>query len=140
MRGVATLHVIDGTMVKWGYFRLPEEKCQSALKMGFMSSYMFQQDVDPKHMVELCKQWVIWKVPKQLKTPVKSPNLNPTVHFWAHLKIRVHSRNLQSKQDLKRIVTEEWRKIDRLTCKNLVNSMQSICTPLIKSRSYSSRY
>ena len=83
------------------YGDVPEEKVkQRALKMGFMSSYMFQQDDDPKHRAEMCKQWVMWNVPNQLKTHVQSPDLNPIELLWAHLKITVHSRNLLSKQEL----------------------------------------
>ena len=37
------------------------------------------------------------------------------------------------KHELKRIVAEEWGKIDPLICKNLVNSMQRRCKSVIKS-------
>ena len=139
-KGVGTLHFFDGTMDKWGYLDVLKKNVkQSALKMGFMPSYKFQQDNDPKHTAEICKQLAIWNVPKQLKTPAQSPDLNPIEHLWVHLKRRVHSHNLQSKHELNRIVAEEWGKIDPLTCKNLVNSMQRRCKSVIKSRGYSSR-
>ena len=72
-----------------------------------MSSCIFQQNKDPKLSVKTCKQWVIRNMPTLRKTPAQLPDLNPIEHLWAHFKIRVHCRSLQSKQELKFIVTEE---------------------------------
>ena len=140
-KGVGTLHFIDGIMDKWGYLDILKKNVkQSAQKMGLTSGYMFQQDNDPKHTAEVCKQWLIWNVPKQLKTPAQSPDLNLIEHLWVRLKRQVSSKNVSSKTELKQVVTEEWNKIQPSTCKRLVNSMQRRCVSVLKARGYSSTY
>ena len=75
LRGVEILNFIDGTRDKLWY--LIKNVKHTALIAVFMSSYMFQQDNNPKHTAEMCKQLVVWNVPKQLKRPAQSPDLSP---------------------------------------------------------------
>jgi hypothetical protein len=42
---------------------------QSTIKMGMSYVYMFQQENNSKHNEELNRQWLVWNIPKQLKTP-----------------------------------------------------------------------
>jgi hypothetical protein len=59
-RGVNNIHFIDGIMDKY---------------MSYV--YMFQQENNSKHNAELNRQWLIWNIPKQLKTPAQSPDFKP---------------------------------------------------------------
>lgn len=111
-KGVGNIQFIDNVMDKFVYNDILRKNVkQSAAKLDMLPTYMFQQDNDPKHTADLNKTWLIWNVPKQLKTPPQSADLNPIEHLWAFLKPRVHSRNPSSKEELKKVVTEEWCKI-----------------------------
>ncbi|KAJ4427525.1 hypothetical protein ANN_25173 [Periplaneta americana] len=106
-KGVGTIHFIDDNLNKWGYLNILKNNVkQSVEKMGLLASYMFQQDNDPKHTAEINKLWLIWNVPKQLRTPAQSADLNPIEHLWPILKRRVRKCKVTSKEDLKRNLGE----------------------------------
>lgn len=140
-KGVGTIHFIDGIMNQWVYNDILKKNIkQSAEKMGMSASYAFQQDNDPKHTAAINKHWLIWNVPKQLKTPAQSPDLNPIEHLWGILKRNVHQHNVSSKNELKRVVSEEWGKISTETCCKLVQSMGQRCKAIIKAKGHCTKY
>ena len=75
-----------------------------------------------------------------MKTPPQSADLNPIEHLWAFLKPRVHSRNPSSKEELKRVVTEEWSKISPRVSDKIVRSMQSRFEAVIKDKGHPTKY
>ena len=98
--GVGTMEFIDGTMDELGNDGiLKRDVKQRAQKLGITTSYMYQQDNDPMHTADLNKMWLIWNVPKQLRT-AQSPDLHPIEHIWAVLKTNVHKHHSSSKQEL----------------------------------------
>ena len=84
---------------------------------------MFQQENNSKHNAESNRQWLIWNIPKQLKTPAQSLDLKPIEHLWAILKRGVHKVSIKSKNHLKGVVIRECLSIGPEISRNLVNSM-----------------
>ena len=103
-RGVGNIHFIDGTMDKYVYNDIQKKNVkQIAIKMGMLNVHTFQQDNNSKHTSELNRQWLIWNIPKQLKMPAQSPDLNTIENLRAILKMCVHKMSIKSKDRLKRL-------------------------------------
>jgi hypothetical protein len=138
---VGKIHFINVIMVKYEYNDILKKNVkQSTMKMGMSYVYMFQQENNNKHNAELNRQWLIWNIHKQLKTPAQSPDLKPIEHLWAILKRGVHKVIIRSNNHLKRVVIQEWEAISSEICRNLVNSMHRRCVSVIKAKGYATKY
>ena len=62
---------------------------ESATNLGLTGDYYFQQDNDPKHCFKLLREWLIYNLPHQLKTPPQSTDLNPIENLRDHLERQV---------------------------------------------------
>lgn len=89
-----------------------------------LPTYVFELDNYPKHTAALNKEWLIWNIPKQLRTPPRSIDLTPIEHIWAFLKRRIYKINASSRYELKQFLIEEWPQISPATCNKFVMSMQ----------------
>ncbi|GFW42849.1 transposable element Tcb1 transposase [Trichonephila clavipes] len=68
--GIGKLCFIDGIATARTYIDILRHNLQSsAQKLGFGTSYVFQQDNDPKHTANLTREWLLYNSPRQLKTP-----------------------------------------------------------------------
>ena len=86
--GTGNLVFIDTVMDQNVYLNILKENLkQSALKLGMPSV-----DNDPKHTAYKVKEWLLYNVPKQLKTPPQSPDMNPIKNLWWILKQLVHQQ------------------------------------------------
>ena len=83
--------------------------------------------------------WLESNVPNMLRTPPQSPDVNPIEHLWDHLEQRIRKHNITSKESLKAILEDEWRKIPEVT-KNLVDSMPRRLDAVLKSKGYATKY
>lgn len=68
--GTGAMVFIDTTMNKMGYLNILKRNLQpSVQKLNLPNDYHFQQDNDPKHTSHVVREWLLYNVPKQLKTP-----------------------------------------------------------------------
>lgn len=122
--GVGNLTFIDGIMNAEKYVDILRHNLKSsAEKLGIKDTFLFQQDNDPKHTANKTKEWMLYNVPRQLKTPPQSPDINPIEHLWYLLDLKVRKNKISSKAVLKETLAEEWRKIGQDVTQNLVSSM-----------------
>ncbi|GFW99113.1 transposable element Tcb2 transposase [Trichonephila clavipes] len=98
---------------------------QSASKLGLDRSFTFQQDNDPKHTARVVREWLLYNVRKQVKTPPQSPDLNPIEHLWDYFDRQIRKQEIKTKNDLKKALLEEWQKIPSSITQNLVKSVPS---------------
>lgn len=122
--GVGNLIFIETTMDRFVYLNIVKDNLkQSAMNMGLRSCWIFQQDNDPKHTSGIVKEWLLYNTPKQLHSAPQSPDINPIENLWDELDRRVRQNRIKSKNDLKRVLQEEWAKIPSTTTLKLVQSM-----------------
>ncbi|GFT07983.1 tc1-like transposase protein [Trichonephila clavipes] len=106
----------------------------SAQKLGLETSFVFQQDNDPKHAANLTREWLLYYSPRQLKTPPQSPDINPIENSWHKLDVEVRKHKISCKDQLKRILLQEWHKIPNSTSKTLVFSMGNRLQAVINAK------
>lgn len=102
--------------------------------------YYFQQDNDPKHSSHLVQLRLLYNIPKLLKTPPQSPDLNPIENVWGELKFRMRNRNFQNIEDFKQQLREEWQSIPANFIKNLIHSMPRRLQAIINAKRYATKY
>ncbi|GFV43210.1 transposable element Tcb1 transposase [Trichonephila clavipes] len=113
---VGKLCFIVGIMTAHTYIDILCHNLQSsAQKRGLGTSFVFQQDNDPKHTANLTREWLLHNSLRQLKTPPQSPDINPIENLWHKLDVEVRKHKISSKDELKRILLQEWHKIPNST-------------------------
>ena len=76
-------------------------------------AYTFQEDGDPKHQSKITKKWKRKEGLKFLENwPANSPDLNPIENLWSILKRRVGAIKPATVEEAKRILGQEWRRLE----------------------------
>lgn len=139
--GVGNLAFIEGNMNKYDYINILKNNLRdSAEKLGILNSFKFYSDNDPKHTSHVAKMWVLYNCPKVLNAPPQSPDLNVIEHVWNELEIRIRKHTIKNKNDLKRVLMEEWRKIEPSFTEKLVKSMPNRLRAVECSRGHPTKY
>lgn len=139
--GVGQLEFIESTMDKWGYLNILKKNLKlSAENLNLSTTFLFQQDNDPKHTAEIVRLWLLYNAPRQLKTPPQSPDLNPIEHLWDLLEKRIRQHVITSKETLRYVMQTEWSKITSEETEKLVNSMPNRLSEVLKQRGYPTKY
>ncbi|GFS80261.1 transposable element Tcb1 transposase [Trichonephila clavipes] len=126
---------IDGIMTARTYIDILRHNLQSsARKLGLGTSFVFQLDNDPKHTANLTREWLLNNSPRQLKTPPQLPDINPIENLWHKLDVEVRKHKISCKDELKRILLQEWHKIPNSTTKTLVFSMRNRLQAVINAK------
>ncbi|GFW95526.1 uncharacterized protein TNCV_1722271 [Trichonephila clavipes] len=104
-------------------------KRSCAKKLGLGTSFVFQQDNDPKHTANLSREWLLYNSTRQLKTPPQLPD-----NLWHKLDVEVRKHKISCKDKLKRILLQKWHKIPNSTTKTLVFSMRNRLQAVINAK------
>ena len=139
--GTGNVEFIEGIMDKMKYLNILKKHLkQSAQKLKTPRVYHFQQDNDPKHASYLVQEWLLYNVPKLLKTPPQSPDLNPIEHVWGELKSKLLNYNCRNKDELKLKLREEWDNISPSYIQKLIESMPRRLQAVIEAKGYATKY
>ncbi|KAK3535011.1 hypothetical protein QTP70_001968 [Hemibagrus guttatus] len=99
---------------------LDENLLQSALDLRLGQRFILQQDNDPKHTAKITKEWLRDNSVNVLEWPSQSPDLNPIEHLWRDQKMAVHGHSPSDLMEHERSCKEEWEKVPKNWCANLV--------------------
>ncbi|KAG2459621.1 TCB1 transposase, partial [Polypterus senegalus] len=119
---------------------LNENLLQSALDLRLGRRIIFQQDNDPKHTANISKEWLQDNSVNVLEWPSQSPDLNPIEHLWKDLKMAVHRRFPSNLMELERCCKEEWAKLAKDRCTQLVASYPKRLETVIAAKGASTKY
>lgn len=120
--GVGNLIFVDEIMTATVYVNILRHNLkQSAQKLGLEKTFLFQQDNDPKHRARKTEDWLLYNAHRQL-TPPPITDMNPIENLYLD---QVHiNKRFPQKNELKRILLQEWQKMTPERRKVLVSSMQ----------------
>lgn len=73
-------------------------------------------------------------------TPAQSPDINPIENLWSFLERKIRNHRISNKEDLKKALQEEWKKIPVEYCAKLVASIPRRLESVIQHRGYPTKY
>lgn len=139
--GPGSLHFIEGIMDQKAYLEILKANLPiSKEKLGLSNSYYFYQDNDPKHKAYSVRSWLLYNCPHVMETPPQSPDLNPIENLWNHLDNKVREHHISSKPELKRILLQEWERIEPSFCRKLVESIPKRLEKVIEAKGLHTKY
>lgn len=139
--GPGALHFIDGIMNQHVYLDILKLNLPlSVQKLGLSDRWKFYQDNDPKHKAYWVRSWLLYNCPHVMETPPQSPDINPIENLWEHLNKNIRKHVISHKTDLKRILLEEWNKIEPTFCTKLVQSLPSRLKMVLKNKGLHTKY
>ena len=122
--GVGNLVFIDGIMDRFVYKKILEDNVlQSAVKLGIIDEFYFQQDNDPKHKSKHAMEFFEEAAVECLDWVAQSPDMNPIEHLWRMMKLKLKNRRASNIAEKKLQIQEVWAQISPDLTKKLVHSM-----------------
>ena len=139
--GVGNLVVIEVTMDPTEYRNILRNYLKvSAQRLGLGNQWVFQQDDDPKHTAHAVREWVLYNVPKQLHSPLQSPDLNPIENIWGEVEWRVSKYRVTNKETKKDSIRKAWSEIKPEINENLMLAMPRILHAVIDANGGPTNY
>jgi transposase len=99
---------------------LVQNKSKSTIK-----KMVFQQDNASCHTAKLTRAFFSEIGLTVLPWPPNSPDLNPIENIWSMLKQSVEKRAVKTKDELIRVVEEEWNRLDINLVRRTIGSMKN---------------
>jgi transposase len=97
-----------------------QNKSKSTIK-----KMVFQQDNASCHTAKLTRAFFSEIGLTVLPWPANSPDLNPIENIWSMLKQSVKKRAVKTKDELVRVVEEEWNRLDMNLVRRTIGSMKN---------------
>jgi transposase len=143
-QGPGYLCKIDGRMDAELYTSILQDELLDTVEFYRLDreEVIFQQDNHPKHTSKKASNWFRDNNRSVLKWPAQSPDLNPIEHLWSHLKRQLNTYETPpaGMHELWERVQDEWEKIPKETCLNLIESMPRRVQAVIKAKGGNTKY
>lgn len=122
-RFMTKLAIVQGTMTAQRYVDILQAYLITGCRGFNARKAVFQQDNASSHTAKLTKSFFASKHLNVIPWPANSPDLNPIENIWAILKQNVEKRVVHNKEELVKVVEEEWTKINLDLIYNTIDSM-----------------
>jgi transposase len=137
---VGDLVQIHGIMRKEQYHAiLVHHAIPSGMRLFSNGNWVFQEDNDPKHTSNMCKNYFRNKIKQsngnleKMTWPPQSPDLSPIELLWEEADRAVLEKKPTSVPELVRVVHEAWDELEATTMDKLLARMPRICQAVIDS-------
>jgi transposase len=120
-------------------FAVFEENMDALLYREIMADYLLpfmaqkynmdcylHQDNDPKHTSKICKKFIIENGIKWIKSPAKSPDLNPIEQVWAEMKNFIRHRHCKTPEDVAGAIHEFQEDCTKEKCQKYINHLKKV--------------
>jgi transposase len=92
----------------------------------FQYKAKLHQDNDSKHTSAICRNALENLKIRWIKSPPKSPDLNPIEWVWADLKRHVRKKFCSSQEEVIMAVKEFWLQMTPMYCGNFINHLKKV--------------
>lgn len=99
-----------------------------------MSNVILHQDNDPKHTSKLCVKTLQKIGIKWIKSPAKSPDLNPIELLWHAMLEFIRKKNCKKMMDIKLAILEWRQTITPEICNNYIKTIHDVIPIIIKNK------
>lgn len=97
------------------------------------SSWILQEDNDPKHRSRMCTDWKVRNRIETLKWPSQSPDINPIENVWSVIKNNLRGKQIHTLKQLSYQIKRIWRSLPVQYAEKLVQSMPRRCEAICQS-------
>jgi transposase len=140
-QGTVALKIFDETMTTallkdtFRHFMLP-----AARRFWPNQQWFLLQDNAPYHTSTDTQAWLHNNGVDCIDFPPYSPDLNPIENLWAELKRCIDQQQPRNIEELKKVLNEEWNRLDNNYLSTLSHSMIQRCQVVIVSRGFKTKY
>jgi len=140
VNGVGDLVMSGHPMDKLMYSRIIKENVIPSGNRLIGNQFIYQDDNAPQHRAQDVINLKDELGVKSLKWPPQSPDLNPIENLWGHMKRQLKRRNPNSREDLAEYIRDEWEKIPKSHCTNLIHSLSKRMRDVIEAKGFHTKY
>jgi transposase len=142
--GLGGLVKIDGIMDKKVYHNiLVRHAVPSGLRL-IGNNFVFQEDNDPKHSSNYCRNYLRRKeaagVLTMMNWPAQSPDLNPIEQIWELVDRKLDKSRVKTKETLWLELKRCWESIPVEVVKKYIDTMPERCRAVIKAKGGHTKY
>ncbi len=139
--GVGEFKLFEQNMDKKIFKRiLMKHLKSSATKLFGDNHWWFYMDNDPKHTSGVIQNWLFHNGIQLIDVPPYSGDLNPMENLWSDMNRRVESRFSQTIDELKTVITDEWKQTSAILLSKLVASMPARCKAVVNNHGHITNY
>lgn len=138
--GVGVLHRVKGIMTGEVYRKILIHHLVPSARRLCPDGFIFQHDNDPKHTSGVVSRYLKNKKINVIQWPAQSPDLNPIENLWAELNRATKDRKPKNEDELFDILKSAWQSLTLEYVHKLIESMQSRCKAIMKSKGMPTKY